>query len=234
MNENEQAGQLDPQIAAAHAIQSELSRLGLADLRARWLQQPDLQVLEVGTGQPAEQSITGFPEDAFHGVAVYNPTGHNLRLGFNVKAAIGSVLLVPPGSLMIWPAQYANLSIESETAGPAERIAILRLRYPPAQPALHRVQLTSAIVNEPKDIGVGGASTLLLPANPLRRGLYVASINEPAANVRLGLGVAARIEHGIWIPQHGVWTGQLSGALWLGEVTAISEGGEVKLAVLES
>lgn len=116
--------------------QRALTQLGLHELRQRWEQQPDMHVLTVGENQQADQTIPGFPESAFHGLAVLNNTGHTLRVSFGTSSAAGAPLLVPPKSFLVWPAEYANVTINSDTTRPAEQVVLLRLRYPPAQPAL--------------------------------------------------------------------------------------------------
>jgi hypothetical protein len=127
-------------LAQMLAEQRALTQLGLLDLHTRLREQPDLHPLTFGPGLPNEQTVRGFPENIFRGVAIYNSTSRSFRIGFNASAALGSTIKVEPGSLLVWPANYQNLNVLSETMeGPLEILGVLRLRYPPAQPGLHQL-----------------------------------------------------------------------------------------------
>lgn len=213
--------------------QRRLTELGLVDLTQRWIQQPDRHPLRFGEGLPLEQSIKGFPEDAFHGVVVINPTGRTLQLGLNVGAAIGSGLFIPAGFMLVWPGQYANLSILADQAiGPAETVTVLRLRYPPSEAQLFAIgpQATQIVApTSPRSVNVAGASVQVLAANPNRKGL---SIVAGAAAVSLGLGAVAIVGDDITLAANGSWDGMIGPVLWRGEVTAIA-GEATKIAVVE-
>jgi hypothetical protein len=235
MNSQPPAPSAQHDLAAMLAEQRRLTQLGVRDLSQRWEMQPDAQTLLFGSGEPEEQSIRGFPEDAFHGVAVYNPTGRTILVGFNVKAAIGSSLRVPPRTLLVWAAEYTNLSLLADASGPVDAVTVLRLRYPPAQPSATPVTPGAAVVidNQPEDIAVKLVSVEIAPANADRLGIEV--INNGASAVRLALGEAATKKHGLWLaPNGGTWNGQLSAALWVGSIFAICDTGETTVAVVEA
>lgn len=151
------------------AVQDRLAELGLHDLQARWEMQPDRQILMVGEGQQAEQTIPGNPKSAFHGVAVYNNTGHTLTLGFNSSAAIGSPIIVPPHSLLVWPAEYTNLSIAGDVTRPAESVVALRLRYPPGAPAIYELLQPFKEPWSEEEQTTAGTVKLKLAARPGRK-----------------------------------------------------------------
>lgn len=227
--------ELPPDVIAALSDQRRLAELGLHDLYQRWEQQPDLQFVTVGEGAEQNTTIRGNPDSAFHGVVVYNRTGKNVVVGFNAGAAIGGQLIVPAGSILVWPAQYSNLSIGAETTGPAETVLVLRLRYPPTIASLTPIAAAkaSSVTTQAADVTVKEASVQLLAANAGRRGLEV--INNGAKAVRLSLGTAAVAKQGLWLaPGGGTWNGQLSGALWIGSVFAICDVGETTVALVEA
>lgn len=144
------------------AEQRALTQLGLQDLVARWRQQPDRQFLSVGEGQPPEQTIKGFPEDNFRGVAVVNTTSHAIALGFEAGGGVGSPLVVPAHSFLVWPVVFTNLSIASDTTKPTETLVVLRLRYPPAQPALTTLPVERETWSE-EESATAATATLRVP-----------------------------------------------------------------------
>jgi hypothetical protein len=120
--------------------QRSLTRLALMDLRARVQDQPALVPVTFGPDWPTEQLIRGFPESPFRGVAVFNNTQRTLKLGFNASAALGSPLHIKPRTLFVWPAAYQNLNVLSvNNPGALEVVGVLRLQYPPAQPAIYPI-----------------------------------------------------------------------------------------------
>jgi hypothetical protein len=217
------------------AEQRLLTKLAVSDLRHRWSKQPPRSTLLFGSGQPEEQRIEGNPQDAFHGVCVLNRTGKTVSLGFEAKGAVGSALTIPPGSGLVWAAEFRDLSLSALAEGPEESVVVLRLFYPPVQPMLfpYAPAKASVIHSAPADSTIKEASVPLLAANPLRLGMEI--VNNGAKAVRLALGEAATQKHGLWlVSSGGTWNGQLSGALWLGSVAAICDSGETTVAVLEA
>lgn len=219
------------------ALQHALAELGLHDLQRRWLQQPDRHYVPMGGGNPAEVSFRGNPEDAFHGIVVYNPTGRDVFIGFNVKASIGAQMYVPAEHMLVLPTQFSNFSISvsagDAAGGEAENVTILKLRYPP-EPFLADLgaHAASTIVSQ-TDVTVKGASVKVVPANPFRRGLEIENRGEKA--VRLVLGEEAAANKGLYLAAAtGTWNGIISQSLWLGSVFAICEAGETNLAVVEA
>lgn len=219
------------------ALLSELESLSTADLRARWQQQPARHVLQFGEGMPNQQTVRGNPEDAYHGVIVYNPTGKALTVGFNASAAVGGPFTVPPASVTTWPAQFANLSLavnETDGNGPVEQLFVVLLRYPPDLAIVETLPVVaaSATRTQPEDITVKLVSVPVIGANPARKGLEI--VNTGAEIVRLALGQAAKANAGLYlVKQGGSWNGELSAALWRGTVNAICPASETTLGVIE-
>jgi hypothetical protein len=237
VNANGQQQAPAPQVDTAKLLgeQTLLTRLGLHDLRQRWAKQTPRSIATFGEGEPAERTIHGNPQDAFHGLVVLNRTGKTVSVGFAPGQGLGSPLTVPPGSALVWAAEFANVSLAAPATGPVEEVVVLRLYYPPAQPMVFPFIATKASSTHeaPEDITVKEASVQLLPANPARLGMEIIDRGEKA--VRLALGEAAKQKHGLWLAATGgSWNGQLSGALWLGSVAAICDAGETAVAVVEA
>jgi hypothetical protein len=214
--------------------QRTLTQLGLHDLRQRWAKQPPRSVHSFGEGEQEEQTIRGNPTDAFHGVVILNPTGKTISVGFQAGGALGSPLIVPPGSALVWAAEFQNVSLAAKASGPVESVVVLRLFYPPAQPMVLNYAAAKASVthSQVEDVAVKEASVTVLAANTARLGMEI--VNRGAKAVRLALGVEAEKKHGLWIAKEGgSWNGMLSAALWLGSVNAICDEGETTLAVVE-
>jgi hypothetical protein len=237
MNELDEGAGIDPAVANAALEQRALSRLGLHDLQARWARQPPQDRITFGAGEQAEQTLPGNPSEGFHGLAIFNPTGKTIKVGFGPGNALGSALIVPPHSGVVWAAEFTNLSLAvsaAEAARLAETIVVLRLFYPPSQPQAfpYGVPAAAAVVQTPEDITVKGASIAVVAANPLRIGLEV--VNRGANAVRLMPGSLAENKHGLWLAKEGgTWNGMISSAVWLGSVNAICEVGETTLGVVE-
>jgi hypothetical protein len=132
------------------AEQRELTLLGLRDLGARWAHQPATSRIRVGGGEPGTQSLLGNPTERFHGVALLNPTAKTVFLGFGPSGSVGSALLCPPGTGLIWPAEYTDLSVTvspADAALAAGEVLLLRLPYPPAAPELFPYGATPTLLN---------------------------------------------------------------------------------------
>lgn len=117
-------------------MHAELTELELYAIR-RWLfQDPSAVKVNVGAGNPAEQTIRGYQRDPFNGVIVYNPTPATLALGFQAGLGLLAPATVPPFSFATFPERYVNLSVA--VLNPADQalaialpVTLLRTKIPP-------------------------------------------------------------------------------------------------------
>lgn len=236
--------QSDPERAA----RDELERahiisilLGREELDRRWVFAPDRTTLSFGAGQQPEQTILGNQQHPFYGVCVLNRTAKSVFVGFEAGQGIGSPLICPPFSVLVWPARYVQLSLAvgvEDALGPVAEISVLRLQVPPTAPAIFSYgtasSTSSAAHSQASDIALTNAgSSVVVTANAERRGLEVVVTGEQPA--RLGLGQAAAVGDGIYLAGGGgSWDGLLSRSLWLGSVNAIAQGAATTIAAVET
>jgi hypothetical protein len=115
------------------AEREEIFDLSLLDLRRRYIDQPVSSLIPFGEGV-AQDTLRGNQEHPFYGVAILNPSPKTVYIGFAAGAAQGSPLFCPPGSALVWPGKYTELSLAVNAAdanGPQATITVLRLQYPP-------------------------------------------------------------------------------------------------------
>lgn len=124
-------------LADAPFMQAELVALELWRLRREMFADPGAVKINIGAGQPQEQTIQGNRQDPYNGVVIYNPTPATLSIGFEAGTALLAPVTVPPFTAASFPERFANLSVALLTPGDqqtaiATPVTILRTRIPPA------------------------------------------------------------------------------------------------------
>ena len=119
-------------LALAHADLLELERWRLW---REMLSDPRLTPLQVGSGQPNEQTIQGNQQDPFNGLVVLNPTPVTLSLGFQSGMGVAAQAIVPPWTWVALPERHVNLSVatinQDQNAIAPNRVTILQTLVPP-------------------------------------------------------------------------------------------------------
>jgi len=188
---------VDLQVATAEVLQ-------LEDYLLRRLLLESPRVVPVTFGQSgvnnAEQTIAGDQRDPFNGVAILNPTPAIVYVGFQAGGAVGSSVVVLPGSYLVLPRRYANLSLAVGATDNAGAIALtvtaICLRVPPS---VDGGPLGAALSNPQNALNAGtsvvpglvGLASAVI-ANPARRSLTITNANASASGgfVTLALGPA--------------------------------------------
>lgn len=215
----------------------ELFQLSSIELRRRYIDQPALDRITFGAGEQAQQTLLGNQKHLFYGVAVFNPTGKPIYVGFSAGTSQGSPTVCLPGELLVWPAKFSEVSLAvsaSDAAGPLETVTVLRLQAPPAQPMASVIGPSAAsaltATSPVNPVVVGLASAAVIAGNTLRRGLSI--VNPTKVSISLGLGVPAVLGAQIVLEPAGSWNGTTSGVLWKGAVNSIAAEAAT-LAVVE-
>lgn len=117
-------------------MHGELVELELYKIRRELFQDPALWKVNVGAGNPVEQTQRGFQGDPFNGCIVYNPTPVTLSIGFQAGAGWLAPAVVPPFTWASFPERYVNLSVA--VLDPVDQaqtvkvpVTILRTKMPP-------------------------------------------------------------------------------------------------------
>lgn len=182
-------------------------------------------------------------DDGVKSFAVLNFSQVTAYIGVGgASATQGNGFPVSPLSFIQLPvmtneAKIAIPTAELEALGAGASAMLVFIRY------RHLVNLTAGALstvaggtaarvskNSPRTIAVTKASTLVLPANPFRRGLSI--LNTGEAEASLGLGQAAVVGDDIVLQQFASWDGRISDSLWLGSVETIAAANG-SLAVVE-
>lgn len=122
------------------SLQRDVLELSELELQRRWVSQPARSRHAFGLGQQADQTVMGNDAEPFRGVALLNPTPMTINVGFNAGSSIGSSLFCPPYSMLVWPAQFVNVSLgvnASDAASTEGEVTLLRLQQPPTAPAVY-------------------------------------------------------------------------------------------------
>lgn len=89
----------------------------------------------------------------------------------------------------------------------------------------------SETAEDERHIEVETTTTVVLPANPARKGLSI--VNDSSASIYVSLGNAAVLHRDIYLAPAGSWDGRISGRVWLGSVNAIAAVAKSNLCVVE-
>jgi hypothetical protein len=183
----------------------------------------------------SDEGVKSFAVLNFSPVTAYVGVG-------GATATQGNGYPIPPLSFLQLPIFTNEVKIAIPTkeleglgAGASAMLAFIRYRHLvnlTAGPLSNLTGGTAARVttNSPRSVAVTKASTLVLPANPYRRGLSIINTGEAAAS--LGLGQAAVVGDDIVLQPAGSWDGRIADSLWLGSIEVIAAANG-SLAVVE-
>ena len=106
-------------------MHAELVELELYKIRRELFQDPGAVKINIGSGNPAEQTIRGYQKDPYNGLIVYNPTPATLSIGFQAGTGVLAPATVPPFTFVTFPERYVNLSVAvTNPADQAQTIAL--------------------------------------------------------------------------------------------------------------
>jgi hypothetical protein len=227
-------------LADAPLAQAELVFLELWRIRREMFADPGAVKVNVGQGNPAEQTVQGNRQDPYNGVVIYNPTPATLSIGFEAGTGYLAPATVPPFAWASFPERYTNLSIAllnplDQQQAIANPVTVLRTRIPPAAGAgpfgAPRSSPTLAAANPGALLAIAGAGQAsAIAANPARRELAV--VNGQATGwITLALGPAIPAAWaGIPLAPNG---GNWATSRYLGPVSILPHSGATNVSVAE-
>lgn len=117
-------------------MHSELVELSLLKIRRELFENGALNKINVGAGNPAEQTLRGYQKDPYNGLVVYNPTPVTLAVGFQAGLGVLAPITVPAFTWATFTERYVNLSVAVLNPGDqaqaiAAPVTLIRTKIPP-------------------------------------------------------------------------------------------------------